>query len=72
MCQEYAGADDEQAVTDAGDKAAAGARPKPKAQANFTDPESRIRRVSATARGGEREGRSSELVPPGAFGKARM
>ncbi|WP_457034147.1 transposase [Kitasatospora sp. P5_F3] len=35
-------ADDEQAVTDAGDKAAARARPKPKAQANFTDPDSRI------------------------------
>ena len=40
--QERAGADDEQAVTDAGDKAAASARPKPKAQANFTDPNSRI------------------------------
>ena len=33
---------DEQAVTDAGEKAAAKARPKPKAQANFTDPDSRI------------------------------
>jgi transposase len=40
--QERAGTDDEQAVTDAGDKAAARARPKPKAQANFTDPDSRI------------------------------
>jgi hypothetical protein len=40
--QERAGTDDEQAVTDAGDKAAAKARPKPKAQANFTDPDSRI------------------------------
>jgi transposase len=40
--QERAGAGDEQAVTDAGDKAAAKARPKPKAQANFTDPDSRI------------------------------
>jgi transposase len=40
--QERAGTDDEQALTDAGDKAAAGARPKPKAQANFTDPDSRI------------------------------
>ncbi|MFF4386192.1 IS1182 family transposase [Streptomyces sp. NPDC001552] len=40
--QERAGTDDEQAVTDAGDKAAARARPKPKDQANFTDPDSRI------------------------------
>jgi transposase len=40
--QERAGADDEQAATDAGDKAAARARPKSKAQANFTDPDSRI------------------------------
>jgi hypothetical protein len=40
--QERAGADDEQAVTDAGDKAAARARPKPKAQSDFTDPDSRI------------------------------
>ena len=40
--QERAGADDEQAVTDAGERAAAAARPKPRAQANFTDPDSRI------------------------------
>ena len=40
--QERAGTGDEQAVTDAGHKAAAKARPKPKAQANFTDPDSRI------------------------------
>ncbi|MFG3590736.1 IS1182 family transposase [Streptomyces sp. NPDC047990] len=37
---------DEQAVTDAGDTAAAKARPKPKAQANFTDPNSRIMKNS--------------------------
>jgi hypothetical protein len=36
------GTSDEQAVTDAGYKAAARARPKPKARANFTDPDSRI------------------------------
>src|SRR5206468_1251907 len=40
--QERAGTSDEQAVTDAGQQAAAKARPKPKAQANFTDPDSRI------------------------------
>jgi hypothetical protein len=40
--QERGGISDEQAVTDAGDKPAAKARPKPKAQANFTDPDSRI------------------------------
>ncbi|MCX4745712.1 IS1182 family transposase [Kitasatospora sp. NBC_01287] len=40
--QERAGTRDEQAVTDAGQKAAVKARPKPKAQANFTDPDSRI------------------------------
>ncbi|XLX12665.1 IS1182 family transposase [Streptomyces flavusporus] len=44
--QERGGISDEQAVTDAGDKAAAKARPKPKAQANFTDPESRIMKNS--------------------------
>jgi hypothetical protein len=44
--QERAGTSDEQAVTDAGDKAAANARPKPKAQANFTDPDSRIMKNS--------------------------
>ncbi|MFE5098262.1 transposase, partial [Streptomyces sp. NPDC056638] len=44
--QERAGTRDEQAVTDAGHKAAAKARPKPKAQANFTDPDSRIMKNS--------------------------
>ena len=44
--QERAGTSDEQAVTDAGDQAAAKARPKPKAQANFTDPDSRIMKNS--------------------------
>jgi hypothetical protein len=44
--QERAGTGDEQAVTDAGQKAAAKARPKPKAQANFTDPDSRIMKNS--------------------------
>jgi transposase len=40
------GTGDEQAITDAGDQAAAKARPKPKAQANFTDPDSRIMKSS--------------------------
>jgi hypothetical protein len=44
--QARAGSSNEQAVTDAGEKAAAKARPKPKAQANFTDPDSRIMRNS--------------------------
>ncbi len=44
--QERGGISDEQAVTDAGDKAAAKAPPKPKAQANFTDPDSRIMKNS--------------------------
>ncbi|MFF3127427.1 IS1182 family transposase [Streptomyces sp. NPDC057908] len=44
--QERASTRDEQAVTDAGHKAAAKARPKPKAQANFTDPDSRIMKNS--------------------------
>src|SRR5205807_5093442 len=44
--QERAGVGDEQAVTDAGQKAATKARPKPKAQANFTDPDSRIMKNS--------------------------
>ncbi|MED7828855.1 transposase, partial [Streptomyces chiangmaiensis] len=44
--QEGAGTSDEQAVTDAGQQAAAKARPKPKAQANFTDPNSRIMKNS--------------------------
>jgi len=44
--QERAGTSDERAVTDAGETAAAKARPKPKAQANFTDPDSRIMKNS--------------------------
>jgi transposase len=44
--QERAGTSDEQAVTEAGNKAAAKARPKPKAQANFTDPDSRIMKTA--------------------------
>lgn len=44
--QERAGTSDEQAVTDAGQQAAAKARPKPKAQANFTDLDSRIMKNS--------------------------
>ncbi|MGW3046381.1 IS1182 family transposase, partial [Kitasatospora sp. NPDC001159] len=44
--QQRAHAYDEQAVTEAGQKAAAKARPKPKAQANFTDPDSRIMKNS--------------------------
>jgi transposase len=40
--QQRAGVSDEQAVADTGKKAAAKARPKTKAQANFTDPDSRI------------------------------
>ncbi|WP_079161861.1 IS1182 family transposase [Streptomyces fodineus] len=44
--QQRAGTSDEQAVADAGEKAAAKARPKPKAQANFTDPDSRIMKNS--------------------------
>jgi transposase len=44
--QERAGTSDERAVTEAGEQAAAKARPKPKAQANFTDPDSRIMKNS--------------------------
>lgn len=44
--QERAGTSDEQAVTDAGQQAAAKARPKPKAQATFTDLDSRIMKNS--------------------------
>jgi transposase len=43
------GAADEQKVTEAGQKAAAHAKPKPKAQANFTDPESRIMKMGTGA-----------------------
>ncbi|MGW4825701.1 IS1182 family transposase [Streptomyces sp. NPDC004227] len=44
--QECADTSDEQAVTDAGQAAADKARPKPKSQANFTDPDSRIMKNS--------------------------
>nr|WP_093631652.1 IS1182 family transposase [Streptomyces sp. 3213.3] len=44
--QQRKGTADEQAVTDVGEKAAAKARPKPKAQANFTDADSRIMKNS--------------------------
>ncbi|WP_367223326.1 transposase [Streptomyces sp. 16-176A] len=44
--QERASTSDEQAVTDAGEAAAAKAIPKPKVQANFTDPDSRIMKNS--------------------------
>lgn len=44
--QQRKGKADEQAVTDAGEKVAAKARPKPKGQANFTDPDSRITKNS--------------------------
>ncbi|TWE15136.1 transposase [Kitasatospora atroaurantiaca] len=44
--QARAGTSDEQAAADAGEKAAKAARPKPKAQANFTDPDSRIMKNS--------------------------
>jgi hypothetical protein len=44
--QERAGTTDEQAVAAAGEQAAKAGRPKPKAQANFTDPDSRIMKNS--------------------------
>ncbi|WP_406419439.1 IS1182 family transposase [Streptomyces sp. NBC_01614] len=44
--QARTGSSDEQVVTDAGEQAAGRARPKPKAQANFTDPDSRIMKNS--------------------------
>lgn len=44
--QRRAGKSDERAVTDADEQAAANARPKPKAQADFTDPDSRIMKNS--------------------------
>ena len=44
--QERTGTSNEQAVTDAGERAAAKVRPKSKAQANFTDPDSRIMKNS--------------------------
>jgi transposase len=47
--QQRGGEGDEQKVTDAGQAAADTAKPKPKAQANFTDPESRIMKNGAGA-----------------------
>jgi transposase len=47
--QHRSGAADEQQVTEAGQTAAAGAKPKPTAQANFTDPESRIMKMGTGA-----------------------
>lgn len=47
--QQRAGDLDEQKVTNAGQAAADNAKPKPKAQANFTDPESRIMKNGAGA-----------------------
>jgi transposase len=47
--QQRAGTDDAQAINDAGEAAALRARPKPKAQANFTDPDSRIMKNSQGA-----------------------
>lgn len=44
--QQRAGTSDEQAIAEAGQAAAGKARPKPKAQANFTDPDSRIMKNS--------------------------
>jgi len=47
--RERTGDAEEQKVTEAGQAAAEGARPKPKAQANFTDPDSRIMKNGAGA-----------------------
>lgn len=47
--QARTGSPDEAKVTEAGQKAAAAAKPKPKAQANFTDPESRIMKMGTGA-----------------------
>jgi transposase len=47
--QDRAGSTDEPTVTEAGQAGADKARPKPKAQANFTDPESRIMKTSTGA-----------------------
>jgi hypothetical protein len=44
--QQRAGTSNEQAIAEAGQAAADKARPKPKAQANFTDPDSRIMKSS--------------------------
>jgi transposase len=47
--QHRAGGTDEAKITEAGQAAADKARPKPKAQANFTDPQSRIMKTSTGA-----------------------
>lgn len=47
--QARTGSPDEEKVTEAGQKAAARAKPKPKAQANFTDPQSRIMKMGTGA-----------------------
>ena len=47
--QARTGSPDEEKVTEAGQKAAARAKPKPKAQANFTDPQSRIMKMGSGA-----------------------
>jgi transposase len=47
--QDRTGDTDEQTVTDTGQAAADRARPKPKAQANFTDPQSRIMKMGTGA-----------------------
>jgi transposase len=47
--QDRAGITDEPTITEAGQAAADTTRPKPKAQANFTDPESRIMKTSTGA-----------------------
>ena len=47
--QDRAGVADEQQLTQAGQHAAVRAKPKPKAQANFTDPESRIMKMGTGA-----------------------
>jgi transposase len=47
--QARTGRPDEEKVTEAGQEAAARAKPKPKAQANFTDPQSRIMKMGSGA-----------------------
>ena len=47
--QARTGSPDEEKVTEAGQKAAARAKPKPKAQVNFTDPQSRIMKMGSGA-----------------------
>jgi len=63
--QNRSGDTDEQKVTDAGQAATDTARPKPKAQANFTDPDSRIMRNSegAYVQAYKRPGRGGRRPP---------